>query len=271
MTKIVCFTGKMQSGKSSSANLLFGIELMSLGHIDRFTMSEGGKLLVPLKVDDAGTVQDMEVDFSLSCPKSDNPNGLDFLVNNVWPYIKVYNFADVLKQTLMNVFGLTWEQCYGTDDDKNSPTKVLWANMPNRPKNIKRPMTARELMEYFGTDVCRGMYNDVWVEATMQKIQKEAPLLAIIGDCRFPNEVEAIKNAGGKVIRLTKTLDNGNTHESNCALDEDRYDWKNFDAIVDNKDMTIDEKNDKILALMGEFGIFDYSLDIKEGTPEQSV
>jgi hypothetical protein len=271
MTKLVCFTAKAQGGKSSSANLLFGMELMALNHVEYFTMSPGGKLLVPLNTDDTGKIEDVEVDFSLSCPKTDNPNGLDFLVNNVWPYIKVYNFADVLKQTLMNVFDLTWEQCYGTDDDKNTPTKVLWANMPNRPKNMKRAMTARELMEYFGTDVCRAMYNNVWVEATMKRIKLEAPALAIIGDCRFPNEVEAIRQAGGKVIRLTKDGSNGNTHESNCALDADKYDWANFDAVVDNANMTIDEKNEQILGLMKEWKMFEYEVDIQEGNPNQEV
>jgi len=266
MTKIVSFTSKAQGGKSSSANFLFGMELMSLGHIEYFTMSEGGKLLVPLKTDESGKIEDAEVDFSLSCPKTDDPNGLAFLENCVWPAIKVYNFADVLKQTLMNVFGLTWEQCYGTDEDKNTPTKVLWANMENRPKNIKRAMTARELMEYFGTDVCRAMYNNVWVEATMQRIKAEAPALAIIGDCRFPNEVEAIKSEGGKVIRLTKDGSNGNTHESNCALDEDKYDWKNFDAVIDNAKMNIDEKNEKIIALMQGWDLLAYKLDVQEGT-----
>jgi len=264
MTKLVAFTGRLQSGKSSSANFMFGLELMSLELIDRFAMSKDGKLVVPTAGPD-GKVVDSEIDMSLSVPKIENYEMYEFMSTKIWPYIKVYNFADPLKKFLMDVFDLTWEQCYGSNEDKNTPTKVLWENMPNRPNNRKKPMTARELMEYFGTDVCRKMYDNVWVEATLKQINQEQPEIAIIGDCRFPNEVDAIKNAGGKVIRLTLDGAPGNTHLSNTVLDADKYDWKNFDAVIDNANMDLDTKNDKILALMQGWDILSYKVKVEEG------
>lgn len=264
MTKLVAFTAKLQGGKSSAANFMFGIELMSLELIDRFTMSSGGKLIVPTSGAD-GKIVDAEIDMSLSVPKINSQEMYDYMSTKIWPYIKVYNFADPLKKFLMEVFDLTWEQCYGSNEDKNTPTKVLWENMTNRPHNKKKAMTARELMEYFGTDVCRKMYDNVWVEATMKQIAAEGTEIAIIGDCRFPNEVEAVKEAGGKVLRLTLDGAPGNTHASNCALDPDKYDWKNFDAVIDNATMTLDEKNDKILALMQGWDILSYKVKVEEG------
>ncbi len=32
---------------------------------------------------------------------------------------KIYNFADPLKQLCIDIFGLTYNQCYGTDEAKN--------------------------------------------------------------------------------------------------------------------------------------------------------
>jgi hypothetical protein len=66
--------------------------------------------------------------------------------------------------------------------------------------------------------------------------------LAIIPDCRFPNEVDAIKQCGGLVIRLD--LDPfSSSSPSESALDPDYYDWNNFDMVVQNKSMTMTEKN----------------------------
>ena len=73
--------------------------------------------------------------------------------------------------------------------------------------------------------------------------------LALIADCRFPNEVEAVKNAGGLVIKLNRNLYNS-SHESETALDEDRYDQSNFDFVIDNKDLSIEDKNELIYSFL---------------------
>ena len=40
---------------------------------------------------------------------------------------KIYNFADPLKQDIcMNIFGLSYKQCYGDDIDKNTSTGLVW-------------------------------------------------------------------------------------------------------------------------------------------------
>jgi hypothetical protein len=88
-------------------------------------------------------------------------------------------------------------------------------------------------MQYVGTDIFRKMDTDVWVKSTINKILKEGPELAIITDCRFPNEVEAIKNIGGKVLRLTRSPFLSD-HISETVLDKESYDWNNFDYIINN-------------------------------------
>ncbi|NMC62387.1 MAG: hypothetical protein GYA55_04395, partial [SAR324 cluster bacterium] len=45
--------------------------------------------------------------------------------------VSVYqcSFADTLKDFCIETLGLTYEQCYGTDEQKNSSTKYLWENV----------------------------------------------------------------------------------------------------------------------------------------------
>ena len=147
----------------------------------------------------------------------------------------VYNFADPLKKMCIDIFGLTYEQCYGSDDNKNELVNCLWPD-----SQLK--MTAREVMQYVGTNVFRKMQHNVWADATIRKIENENLPLSLIADCRFPNEVAAVKNAGGLVVKLNRNLYDS-THESETALDSDRYDPSNFDLVIHNQDMDIVEKN----------------------------
>ena len=159
---------------------------------------------------------------------------------------KIYNFADPLKQDIcMNILGLTKDQCYGTDDQKNQFVDCYWDN---------RQLTAREVMQIVGTDMFRKMQHNVWSGATIRKIQQDKPPVAIIADCRFPDEVEAIQMAGGIVIKLTRNPYNSD-HSSEVALDPDNYDQRNFDLVVDNQNMSIPDQNRAIELFLTHKGI----------------
>lgn len=132
----------------------------------------------------------------------------------------------------MNILGLSYEQCYGSDIDKNTLTDITWDN---------KKLTAREVMEVVGTDIFRKLKNDVWVSSTIERIKKDKPGLAIIPDCRFPNEVNLIKDNQGKILRLTRNPFDS-IAKAELALDKEHYDWSNFDYVCDNKDMNIYEQ-----------------------------
>lgn len=160
--------------------------------------------------------------------------------------VKIYNFADPLKQDIcMNILGLTKEQCYGTDDQKNELVDCYWNN---------KQLTAREVMQIVGTDVFRTMQTNVWSEATIRKIVLEKPSLALVADCRFPNEVEAIKSVGGLVIKLSRNPYNSD-HASELALDENMYEQSNFDLVVDNQNLSIDQQNQTIYNFLINKGV----------------
>jgi hypothetical protein len=158
----------------------------------------------------------------------------------------IYNFADPLKKDVcINILGLTYDQCYGTDEQKNELVNCYWQN---------EQLTARQVMQFVGTDIFRKMQQNVWADATILKIQKEKQPLAIIADCRFPNEVDAVKNAGGLVIRLTrKPFDSD--HSSEIALEPQNYDWSNFDFVLHNASMTIHEQKNAIIGYLQNRGI----------------
>lgn len=113
-------------------------------------------------------------------------------------------------------------------------------------------MSVRELLQKLGTDALRNtLHKDVWVNALMadyicdccnmypcdtinhkdtgQDIGYQYPNW-IITDTRFPNEAQAIKDAGGIVIRVDRMhLAPINEHYSEIALD--RWD---FDYYIEN-------------------------------------
>lgn len=172
-------------------------------------------------------------------------------IANIWRTgmlgnVRVYNFADPLKKDIcMNILGLSHEQCYGTDLQKNELVNCYWQN---------KQLTAREVMQFVGTDIFRTMQNNVWADATIKRILSEKPDMGLIADCRFPNEVESIKNAGGIVIKLTRNPFNSE-HASETALDPENYDSTNFDLIVNNHLMSIDEQNSFIHNFLVNKGI----------------
>jgi hypothetical protein len=176
---------------------------------------------------------------------------------------KVYSFADPLKQDIcMNILGLTEKQCYGTDDDKNTLTDLRWQDMPeynsswtlSSDYDASGFMTARQVMQFVGTEIFRKIKTDVWSGATIKKISQDNMDIAVIADCRFPNEVKSVKNAGGYVIKLTRNPYNSN-HESEIALDELYYPQENFDLIIDNNNLTIDQQNAAVYNFLKNKGI----------------
>ena len=175
--------------------------------------------------------------------------------------IKVYSFADKLKQLCIEILGLTYDQCYGTDEDKNTLTIYKWENLSKeiRHKNKLRYeyatngeicdiilptgfMTAREILQIVGTDIFREMFStDIWVDATFRDINKAQKSVNIITDARFPGEIKSILDYNGYVIRLTRNI-LYDKHESEIALDHYDFNQKNI-CIIDNQDKDINYKN----------------------------
>lgn len=246
---ILGISGKKQAGKTTVANIIYGEVLLKNKMIGDYNISEEGKLVIET-VNSQGQKGWGEFDIERK-----DEQFIEYAHYNMWPHVKLYNFADPVKDMCINLFGFTYEQAYGTDEQKNQPLPdIRWEDMP-RHQNMKimkkmpidskkswgwreGEMTAREFMQFFGTDIMRKIYPNVWTNACLNKITKEGSDLSVVADVRFPNEVEAIKRAGGKVLRLERDVHNDN-HDSETALNADNYNHSNFWHVLDNKEMTI--------------------------------
>ena len=246
---IIGISGKKQAGKTTIANIIHGEVLTHNKMVNDYNISEKGKLVIKTT-----NSKNQEGWGEFDIERKDE-EFVEYAHYNMWPHVKLYNFADPVKDMCINLFGFTYEQAYGTDGQKNQTlSDIRWEDMPRfqnmklmkkMPIDAKKSwkwregeMTAREFMQFFGTDIMRKIHPNVWANACLNKITKEGSDLAVVADVRFPNEVEAINRAGGKVLRLERDVHNDN-HDSETALDADNYNHANFWHVLDNKDMTI--------------------------------
>ena len=205
MTKILGFAGKKQSGKNTCCNFLQMLKFHEYGVCKNASLNEQGQILV-------SDLFGEKVSGSDWIPLTEEYVDISQLLESFRP-CKIYAFADVLKEFAVDVLGLEYNQVYGTNEEKNSPTHLLWENMPTG--NNKGPMTGREVLQYFGSDIYRKMYENIWFDACIRRIRKDNPELALISDVRFSNEIAGVQKEGGVVFGLPRDIVNGkDTHSS---------------------------------------------------------
>jgi hypothetical protein len=257
MTYILGLSGKKQSGKNTAANYLLAHWFQKIGY-DASQHPVSGKVVV----------DGLQVDFE----DRQNPT-VQRLTADLGDRLKFYLYADLLKETCINVLGLSYAQCHGSDADKNTPTHLRWEDMPGviatefphewdyEVKEMKlichAPglMTAREVLQFFGTDIIRKMYQQAWVNGTLRKIHRDRPQRAVITDCRFPDEILGITGSGGTVLRLGREFPDAVNHSSETALDRDRFDWTQFSLVLDNQKMSIPEQGEAMAAALRAGGM----------------
>lgn len=119
-------------------------------------------------------------------------------------------FADKLKHMAMDLFGLTHEQVYGSEKEK--PTDLVkW-----RAGLSTHYWTPRMILQHLGTEGVRHIDPNAWSRYALARahnilrkgidplgLVKDAQRV-IITDCRFYDELLAIKAAGGEVWRIVR-------------------------------------------------------------------
>lgn len=109
-----------------------------------------------------------------------------------------------------------------------------------------QPITVRKLMQVFCHNLMRQLNPDVWANRVIKQIKTEQPAVAVITDCRYINEAEAIQKLGGKVIRLTRNHDSVDQHTSETELDS----WTLFDDTIDNQYLTVQGTQGILVAIL---------------------
>ncbi len=254
---ILGFAGRKRAGKDSSAKFVMGHIMKANNIIEKFDISPTGDLLVNSAYRDENNVlvEDMGI---FDVTRADNQFTY-FMEEKVWPHVKIYNFADVLKWISISLYGLEHHQVYGSTEDKESPSNISWGQIIDvlpksiRPSKVDKDlqMTAREFIQRFA-DVLRWIDDDCLTKFLMQKILMEQCPYAIVADVRRIKEVEAIKAMGGRIIYQTRITDTTDAHHTEHEFDS--VDRSIFDAVIDNRVCTIAEKNDIIYGYLKEWG-----------------
>jgi hypothetical protein len=149
-------------------------------------------------------------------------------------------FAFRLKEIARDCFGARSCQVDGTQEEKHTM--------------LACGLTGREVMQRIGQDM-RAIWPACWVyawEAQVVSMWAEwgVPMPIIVEDVRFENEVQKIKRMGGIVIRLTREPFRDG-HESESGLDL----YGEFDAILENEGMGVDETCAAALSICREHGV----------------
>jgi len=124
----------------------------------------------------------------------------DYLVN--FHGFRRDSFANTLKDAVACVFGWDRVLLEGRTKEAREWREQIdpwWAERLNMPN-----LTPRLMLQLWGTEVCRnGFHDDIWIASLENKMRKTGDNI-VISDVRFPNEIKAIHNAGGIVVRIKR-------------------------------------------------------------------
>jgi len=156
--------------------------------------------------------------------------------------VKRVAFADKLKKITMELFGLSWEQCYGSQEIKETV-------------DPRYDMTPREIMQGVGEKM-RKVYPDIWVDTvfnvTIPQWVEQGFDCFIISDVRYPNEGDKVHKEGGVVVKVTREgsgVTVGASHSSETAM----QDYQDFDFVLNNSS-SFEDYYQKLDKLMEEIG-----------------
>lgn len=127
----------------------------------------------------------------------------DYLVN--FHGFRRDSFANTLKDAVSAVFA--WDRVLLEGRTKEArewreQVDPWWAERLGMPN-----LTPRWILQHWGTEVCRqGFHDDIWIASLENKMRKTKDNI-VISDVRFPNEIKAIHNAGGLVVRVKRGAD----------------------------------------------------------------
>jgi hypothetical protein len=246
---IIGFSGNLQSGKSSSCRYVVGEIMKKNNLIKNFGIDEEGKLIVP-DVNGNYGIFDFEENRSEEMKS--------FCRNTLFKLVRVINFADSLKEDCCKYFGIPRELVYGGKKDKETLLSITWEDIESvfKPsfdmdgRKKKKRMSVRDILVTYA-DMVRIINKDAFINAAFYKTKEFDTNLVLIGDVRYENEIQAIHDKGGKVIRLNKIVElTGHSSEQTHTFDSSL-----FDLDIDNTDLTIKEKNLKIKEALLEWGV----------------
>jgi hypothetical protein len=187
----------------------------------------------------------------------------DYLVN--FHEFRRDSYAGTLKDAVAAVFGWDRELLEGRTKEARAWREQVdpwWAERLDMPN-----LTPRLALQLWGTEVCRrAFHDDIWIASVENKLRTSKDNI-VISDCRFPNEIASIRNAGGKIVWVKRgplpewydiALDQNTTGSEKAKwelinrkvhVSETAWVGTEFDAIIENNS-TIDELYSQVKSLV---------------------
>lgn len=147
-------------------------------------------------------------------------------------------FAEPLKNLAMGCFGLTPDQCYGSDADKNSLTAMTNYQLDSK-INIGKTygyrapeylLTARQVLQELGASM-RLNYPGIWSNAPFTKYANTDHDFVILPDLRHRDEARRVQSRRGHLINIVRSSSiSTDTHNSETELDN----YEGWSQVIDN-------------------------------------
>lgn len=127
----------------------------------------------------------------MACGKTTTAKFLQENIRKRGKTCEILPFAQPLKEECSELyrFPLEWTKT-GKDKTVNVPD---WA--PYSPNWSGQP-TVREILQYYGTEVCRAKEPGIWVRKFLEKAEQLGADVIICDDVRFPDEAEPFMKKG---------------------------------------------------------------------------
>lgn len=156
------------------------------------------------------------VDYDCACSEGEGEKYILDNVDNILPITCMWGkhaFADKLKECASIILGVP-RFMFESGEFKESFTSLPLSNKEGE------PMTNREFLQYFGTEVGRSIDKDLWIKALMYSYGRDKESHWIVPDVRFPNEADAIRNAGGVLWKIERDGSGAGNHISEKLIDD---------------------------------------------------
>ena len=115
---------------------------------------------------------------------------------------KKESFANSVKDAVSAIFG--WNRALLEGDTPESRT---WREQDDEfwSKKLGKPFSPRLALQLMGTEAGRDVFHpDLWVHTVLRRCENAPWNNYVIADVRFPNEIKAIHDAGGIIVRVER-------------------------------------------------------------------
>lgn len=168
-----------------------------------------------------------------------------------------FAFADTLKDTVSVMFG--WERRL-LEGDTDESRAFREAVDPFWTAKFGYGVTPRHIFQIVGTEAIRRVLNNnMWVHCLERRVQGHSKV--VITDCRFPNEIKFVKDAGGFVVRVVRGPE-PEWYDDALRSNKEIASWENAtaeDVLVTTMDVSYPAVHISEWAWIGT--TFDYVLD----------